>query len=180
VTIATSRQRVDGRRQLHAEHRNCKTLASVANLKDYAKARGLSVPSGVPECEVLLTKAMDAMMEGSAFLHGRQYLCERTTTRQALPFPRAGLVINCRPVGAYEVPVEAIKLQCLLAVEAQDVDLEPTVQANASGPVLEKTVDVITTVYANPGNVSRIPTVSKADALLRVLVRRSGLFVTRA
>jgi hypothetical protein len=154
---------------------NSQSYASAQDLKDYAKLRGASIPSNTTELEVLLIKAMERLEAVPNFVG------ERLTKDQALQWPRAWAEIECWAIATNEIPRQLVQAQCALAIEAAaGTDLMPTVKADASGPVLERTVDVITTVYVNPGNVSRTPTVTKADALLRVLVRRSAFFATRA
>jgi hypothetical protein len=116
-----------------------------------------------------------------AYLESKQnYVGERRTKGQALQWPRIWAEVECWPIRSDEIPRQLVQAQCALAIEAAaGTDLLPTVQANAPGAVLEQTVDVITTVYANPGSVQRVPAVAKADALLRTLLKRSGLFGVR-
>jgi hypothetical protein len=79
-----------------------------------------------------------------------------------------------------EIPRNAIYAQCAFAIEAQNLDLLPTVEGNAPGPITQETVGPITTVYANPGHVRRTPAVTKAETLLKTLLKRNGLFAVRA
>jgi hypothetical protein len=153
---------------------NSQSYASAQDLKDYAKVRGATVPGGTTDLELLLMKAMDRLEAVPNFVG------ERLTKEQALQWPRAWAEVECWPIGANEIPRQLIQAQCALAIEAQTMDLMPTVPANATGTILEETVGPITTVYANPGSVQRVPAVAKADALLRTLLKRSGLFAVRA
>lgn len=156
------------------------SLATVAQLRTYAAERGASLPptttAGNAACEVLLIKAMDRMLAERANYQG-----EPTYPGvQALPFPRVGMWIDNWEIPSNEVPRTAIYCQCAFAIEAQTVDLMPTAPANESGPVTNKTVGDISISYANPGSVRRMPAVAKADALLRTLLKRNGLFGIRA
>lgn len=150
------------------------TYASVADLRAYAALRGVdvSLPEADVDCEVLLIKAMDRLAD-------ENFQGEKWTKNQALPWPRAWVVIEGWTIPVAEIPRQLIYCQCAFAIEAQTVDLLPTAATNASGQVLQETVGPITTVYANTGIVRRVPAVAKADALLRVLIRRSGLTAVR-
>lgn len=139
------------------------------------------MPQAEAGCEILLIKAMDAMMEGSAYLAGRSYNGERRTKEQALPFPRVGMVVERWPIAEDEIPRQAVQAQCALAIDVQVADLLPLTEANAPGPVTGEAISgAVSVTYANPGIVSRVPASAKADALLRTLLRRSGLFGVRA
>lgn len=151
------------------------SYATVQNLRDYAGLRGATVPDDDTACEVLLIKAIDRMEA-----ERDNYQSERVYQRQALSMPRVDMYVDNWPIPSNEIPRLAIQCQCALAIEAQTSDLMPTTPANASGPITSETVGPITTVYANPGSVMRTPAVAKADALLRPLLKRSGLFAIRA
>lgn len=149
------------------------SYASAVDLRAYAKARGSTVPSDDPSCEALLIKAMD-------YLEDQIYQGNLFTNTQALKWPRYGAVVEDWPILANEIPRQLIQAQCALAIEAQNVDLLPTQDINASGAVTEQVVGPVTTVYANNGIVRRVPAIARADALLRTLLRRNGLTVIRS
>lgn len=148
------------------------SYATVTDLRAYAKARGATVPSSDADCEALLLKAVD-------YLEDQDYQGDRFTHGQALKWPRYGAVVEYWPILTNEIPRQLIQAQCALAIEAQTVDLLPTQDINAQGPITQETVGPVTTVYANKGVVRRVPAIARADALLRVLLKRSGLTVVR-
>lgn len=150
------------------------TYATVADLRSYAALRAVTVPTADADCEVLLIKAIDRMEAEREHYQG-----DRVKVTQALSLPRYGLTIDGWPIPATEIPRAAVYAQCAYAVEAQTLDLLPTTEANASGPITQETVGPITTAYANPSSVRRIPAVAKADALMRTLLKRSGLTAVR-
>jgi len=152
---------------------NSNSYASVDTLKAYAKERGASVPSDNPSCEALLLKAMD-------YLRGQNFVGDRATKEQALDWPRYNVVVEGFPYSSTELPRQLEQAQCALAIAAQTVDLSPIQPANTSGPVTEKTVGSITVRYANTGRLSNVPAVASADALLRTILKRNGLFAIRA
>jgi hypothetical protein len=154
---------------------NSNTYASVADLRSYAALRGVTVPTDDADCEVLLIKAMDRMEA-----ERDNYQGDRVFRTQALSMPRFNMYVDNWYVLSTEIPRNAIYAQCAFAIEAQNLDLLPTVEGNAPGPITQETVGPITTVYANPGHVRRTPAVTKAETLLKTLLKRNGLFAVRA
>lgn len=150
------------------------TYALVIDLRAYAQLRGVTVSDEDSDCEVLLVKAMDRMEA-----ERDNYQGERVSRTQALSLPRYGMCVDGWDIPANEIPRNAIYAQCAFAIEAQNIDLLPTTDANASGPIISETVGPITTAYANPGSVRRTPAVAKAETLLRTLLKRSGLTAVR-
>lgn len=151
---------------------NAQTYATASDLRAYALLRGATVPTAEADLEVLLIKAMDS-------LEGQNFVGTKLTQAQALQWPRADAYAEEWPIPYNEIPRQLIQAQCAYAIEAQTTDLLPTTDANASGPITQETVGPITTVYANPGRVSRVPAVAKAEVLLRTIIKRNGLFAVR-
>lgn len=149
------------------------SYATVSDLRNYASLRAASVPAADADCEVLLIKAMDA-------LETQDFVGEKVRATQPLKWPRAWVEIECFPIPADEIPLKLIQAQCALAIEAQAVDLLPTLDINSQGPVIEEIVGPVTTIYANPGTVRRVPAIAKADALLKTLIKRNGLRLIRS
>jgi hypothetical protein len=148
------------------------TYASVTTLRAYAKARGETLPSGEAACEILLIKAMERM-------RGLNYVGDRATKEQALDWPRHNVCIDGFSFSSTDLPRQLEQAQCALAIEAQRIDLLPTMLSNAKGPVTSETIGPISRTYANNGRVRPVPAIAKADALLRVLLKRSGLVAIR-
>jgi hypothetical protein len=154
---------------------NGQSYATVQEMKDYAKLRNADVPSGTGDCEVLLLKAMDALQAIPNFQG------QKRTKDQALLWPRVWADIEDWPILSNEIPRQLIQAQCAIAIEINGgVDFLPLAPAAAQGVLVESTVGPITQVWSNPGSVSRVPASAKADALLRVLLKRNGLFGIRA
>lgn len=150
------------------------SYATVADLRGYAALRGATVPTKDADCEILLIKGMDRMEAERDHYQGI-----RVKPTQALSLPRAGMYIDCWPVLSTEIPRQAVQCQCAFAIEAQNLDLLPTTEANAPGPIIQETIGPITTAYANPSSVRRVPAVAKAEVLLRTLLKRNGLVAVR-
>jgi hypothetical protein len=149
------------------------TYATVAELRAYAALRASTVPAADAECEVLLVKAMD-------YLHGQDFIGERRTKEQALDWPRYDAVIEWWPVNDNEIPRQLIQAQCALAIEAQTVDLLPTLPVGQKGVVISESVaGAVSVAYANPERVRNMPAMAKAMALLRLLLRNRGMYAVR-
>lgn len=153
---------------------DAQSYASVDDLRAYAALRDIQLPEDDAECEVLLIKAIDRMEA-----ERDNYQGDRVSRTQALSLPRYNMYVDGWPIPSNEIPRQAVYAQCAYACEAQIVELLPTTDANASGPITQETVGPITTVYANPSSVRRTPAVAKADALMRTLLKRNGLIAVR-
>lgn len=148
------------------------SYASVADLRTYATARSATVPTTDAACESLLMRAMDRLLD-------ENYVGDRATRDQALPWPRIYAIVEGWWVNADEIPRTLIYAQCAFAVAAQTVDLLPTQDIVASGQIISETAGPVSTAYANTGIVRRVPAVASADTLLRTLLKRSGLSAVR-
>lgn len=154
---------------------NGTSYASVAELRGYASARGATVPGGDSECEILLIKAMDRLHD-----YASKFVGDRKSKEQALDWPRYAASVEGWPIGSTEIPRQLVQAQCALAIEAQDRDLLPPTDVGQVGPVTAERVGPISVDYANTGHVLPVPASAKADALLRTLLKNSGLFAVRA
>lgn len=158
------------------------TYVTVQQLRAYAAKRGATLPAtgatGDAACEVLLTKAMDYLQAQE-----HRYMGERTHFNQPLAWPRFDVEINGYDLDPNSIPDELKSAQMVLAIEAQALDLLPTLDAGAQqGPTTKEKVDVIEVEYAMPAVNRTVTWFAKADALLMKLCSRGGstLAVTRA
>ena len=146
------------------------SYATLAELRAYAAKRGIALPTTDGDCEVLLIKAMD-------YLQGQEgrYKGSRVRADQPLAWPRVDVCVYGFYIATDAIPQALIDAQVSLAVEAQSLDLLPTVDPAAQkGPVTEETVDVITVKYGAPAVTLSAPAFAKADALLAPLYRAGG------
>lgn len=150
------------------------SYASAADLVAFAALRGEAVPATEAEQEALLIKAMDA-------LQGRAWKGCRISDTQPLEWPRSGVTRDSQTLPSDQIPRELFYAQLSLALAAQTTTLQPIAEANAKGAVIEETVSgAVTLKYANNANVLPVAADARADALLRVLTHRAGLFAVRA
>jgi hypothetical protein len=134
------------------------TYATVAELRAYAAKRGATIPASGTEgdaaCEVLLIKACD-------------YLGDRTSPSQPLAWPRFGVTVNGYEIPSDTIPTDIKNAQCQLAIDAQTIDLMPNIDpATQTGAVIERTIDVLTTRYAEPVQPLTSPRLSRANGWL--------------
>ena len=157
-----------------SEVSSANSYASYTDFVAYGLLRGVTVTATQADGEALLLKAMDA-------LYGRPWKGERVTTTQALEWPRTGVYRDSQLLDYDAIPRELFYGQMALALGAIDNTLMPVQPAQGTGPIIEERVEgAITVKYANSGKVLAVAAVADAEALLRVLERRSGLNVVRA
>ena len=150
------------------------TFVTVAALRAYAAKRGATLPAtgsaGDAACEVLLIKAMD-------YIQGQEprFKGERVFRDQDLCWPREEVVVNGFCIASNLIPSEVKQAQMVLAIEAQAIELQPTLDASEQrGPVTSEKVDVVEVSYAAPAVVRDRTAFAKADAFLHKLYKGGG------
>lgn len=133
----------------------------------YATARGLSLPVADAEVEQLLIKAMDFI---EAFRGEFQGL--KTSADQSLQWPRTGAALDGYDLAVDSIPTVLKSAQAQLAADANLQDLMPV---GAGKEVVMEKVDVVQVQYAETGDTNPQPIFTKAEALLKPLLK-SGLF----
>jgi hypothetical protein len=156
------------------------SYVTLAEARTFASARGASLPVTDPDLEVLLIKSMDFIEAyRDSFKGSKTYGTDGAGPY--LQWPRTYVVIDGVELSTTAIPEELKKLQCQLAIELMTNDPMGT----QSGQVIKRErVDVMETEYAvnTRGSTDRIPRpyMPKVEALLRPLVRTTGLTVSRA
>lgn len=142
------------------------TYATEGELAAYAAARGITVTGSQ---SVILTLAMDFL----ATLED-QWQGERTSPTQPLAWPRTGVYVYGTALADDAIPQSLKDAQIRLALEADSgVALLPTVGAGSKGSMIEQTVDVITTKWAEGANNTQ-PVFTAANGLLKPLMKAGG------
>ena len=139
----------------------------VATARAFASARGLSLPVADADVEVLLIKAMDFIESFRAEFQGLKTLAENP-----LQWPRTGATLDGYGLTDDTIPTILASAQAQLAADGNLQDLMPT--GSGREVVMEK-VDVVAVQYADSGNANPQPVFTKAEALLKPLLK-SGLF----
>jgi hypothetical protein len=148
------------------------TYASRQELIDYAALRGvdLSAEAGAA-LDAALIRAID-------YLEAQPFQGERASSTQALAWPRSDVWLHGILVGDDYIPRELVYGQLALAVEARTQDLQPN--PTGKGSVIEETVSGAVTVRYSTDKPAMVNAWSKATAILQPLLKRGGLFLTRA
>lgn len=142
------------------------TYATEAELAAYAAARGITV-TGAPS--VLLIKAMDYL----ATLEDR-WQGQRTSPTQPLAWPRTGVYVYGTLLADDAIPQSLIDAQIRLALDVDaGTDLMPNIGVGGKGSMIEQTVDVITTKWAEGYNNSQ-PIFVSVNGLLKPLLSAGG------
>lgn len=143
------------------------TYATEGELGTYANDRGVVIVDSNPS--VLLLLAMDYL----ATLEDR-WQGERTIPTQPLAWPRTGVYVYGTALADDAIPQSLKDAQCRLALDVDaGVALLPTVGSGSKGSMIEQTVDVITTKWAEGANNTQ-PVFTAAMGLLKPLMKAGG------
>lgn len=141
------------------------SYASLATLRAYASARGVTLPASDPALEAFALLGMD-YLEG---LRGR-FQGAKTDPTQPLQWPRYPVVIDGADFPSDAIPVELVNALCRLCMEQHaGADLSPT---KTGAFVTEETVGPITTKYSEKlgGGAGSPPDMPAVDVLLAPLL----------
>lgn len=144
---------------------NANSFVTIAEVRAYAEARGVTLPVADDSLAVMLIKACD-YLEAQA----NRYQGEIANDSQALQWPRIDVYINGSETAfpSNAIPKQLKSAQSALVVAINEgVDIMPNY--SASNFVTEETVGPITTKYADPTKVGIAPTLTAVDSLLAPL-----------
>ncbi|EAS2108016.1 hypothetical protein LO27_13425 [Salmonella enterica] len=141
------------------------SYAGVGDLRHYAGLRGYSVPEDDASCETLLIKAMD-------YLAGMPWCGEKAERGQPLDWPRCDVCVDGAILQDGLLPKRVVDAQCRLAVEAQSVDLQPTL--NGEADILSESIAGAVAVTYDPDSAGTPPSFPWLDTILRGLVENGG------
>ena len=139
---------------------------NVADAQAWVAARGLAFTGADSVIEQRLLMAMDLIESYRSRFRG-----SKTLSTNPLQWPRTAAFVDDVELDDDVIPEELRSAQIQLAYEAQTTTLQPS---GTGREVLEETVDVITTKYAERGSGIINPNFSKAEAFLRPLLRSGG------
>lgn len=138
------------------------SYVTLAEAREFASARGVTLPVDDAAAEILAIKAVD-------FLEAQRNHYEGTklTRDQPLQWPRADAFLDGYEIFEDEIPEILKNAQCQLMMEVfAGLDLQP----NGTGrETIREKVDVIETEYAQTGSGVLQPIFAKAMAYLEPL-----------
>lgn len=149
------------------------SYVTIAEIRAYATARGITLSETDAVVESLAIKAMD-------WLFPLKYKGTIADPDQALPWPRTGVFIDGSAVGDDQIPRTLKYAQMAAAVESAGTDIMPN--QTGRGAVSSETVGPVSVSYATQtGAAPAGPSAfAKPWALVSGLIRNSGLMVVRA
>ena len=143
---------------------NSNTYADVAAARQYAEERGVELPSDDNKVAQFLIQAMDYLEA-----QGCKYQGRRTSSTQALQWPRTGVILGCDLLPPNVIPKALISAQFhLMAAASEGIVLQPNM--TPADYVIQETVGPITTKYADPTINGVKPVFTAVDSLLNPLL----------
>lgn len=142
------------------------SYATVADARAYASARGLTLSDDDAVVEAALVNAAD-------LLERYDFKGSRVDAAQELAWPREDVFVfdNDDALAEDEIPALLIKVQCQLAYDATQTELQPT---GTGQEVVSEKVDVLEVKYAEKGSGSITPEFNKAEEMLAPLLNTGG------
>lgn len=142
---------------------NANSYVTLTEARDYATARGFTLPTDDAALEALLISAID-------YLEGKraEYQGDKTEPlNQELQWPRTGVKIDCTEIDSDFIPKELKQAQIRLAIEKNSgVDIQPT---RSGGFIKKEVAGPLETEYSEKIGVGVEPTITAVDVLLEPL-----------
>lgn len=139
------------------------SYVSVADARTYAENRGITLPTDDDELAAMLIQASDYLEAQEC-----RYQGDRTSSTQALAWPRTGVELNGDDFPPNAIPKSLIGAQVQLAIAINaGFDLQPNI--SPQDYVTREKVGPIETEYADPVAVGIMPTFTAVNALLAPL-----------
>ena len=142
---------------------NANSYQTLAEIRAYALARGVTLSAVDSELEPLAIQAMDYLEAQRAKYQGNKV----EPLVQELQFPRDDVKIDCVAFPSDEIPKELQSAENQLVIELHNsVDILPT---SEEAFITEEKIGPITTKYSDTVRTSIEPTMTAVDALLEPL-----------
>jgi len=141
---------------------------SVADVRQYATARGITLPADDDAVAAMIVSATDYLESLRCQYQG--FPTYAATGGQSLEWPRECVVINVQPFPNDAIPKQLKAAQCagVVAINEGYTLLQNT---NASDYVIEETVGPITTKYADPIKAGVETNFATVDAAIAPLMK---------
>ena len=155
---------------------NANSFASEQEVRDFALARGVTLPGDATHPSHLLMQMMIQVMDYLNTIDDGIWIGTRVSTTQPLPFPRVGVQINRRLVPSNTIPKELKDLQAAMVVMTEegtdiwDPERDSPLGKLQIGPIQAEFEAAL--VSAGPAN-------SHARSLMRLLTRSASILPVR-
>jgi len=150
------------------------SYVTVSQFRDYASARGVTVPVADGDCEILLIKAMDWLNQI------RRWKGSRVSAEQPLAWPRKGAHIDGFEIADDSIP--SLLKYAQMAAGIESISGEIIQNRTGRGAVSSETVGPISVSYATATGSAPVgpSALSKPWALVSGLIQSSGMMAIRS
>ena len=151
------------------------SYASLATLRAYALARGVTLSADDPTLEAQTIQAMDYLESFAP-----RFLGLRVERDQALSWPRYGVYINGFEYASTDIPPQLVDAESALVMDiTAGIDLFNP--ALASLPIIKERVEgAVEVQYSDPSGSYVATQIRQSIRLIQQLLSAGGLFVVRA
>ena len=147
------------------------TYATLATVRAYAVARGVTLSTVDATLEAQVIQAMDYLEAQRSRYQGEQTY-KTSTVAQALQWPRKNVLIDCIEFPTNEIPQELIDAEGELVVQ---INAGILLYPSSTGKfITREKIDVIETEYSEKISTSGQPNLPSVDRLLGVLFSSCG------
>lgn len=150
---------------------NANSYIDIAYARQYASARGLTLPDDETAVESLIFNAMDKIES-----YWNRYQGKKSLPGNALQWPRQGVILYGSSLPTTEIPKQVKDAAAQFAIDSQSEELMPN-RTTTTAVVEERVEGAVTVKYAAPETSDgRAPTpvFTKAESYLEPLFK-SGL-----
>ena len=142
---------------------------TIANIRIYATARGVTLDADDAIVETQVFQAMDYLEAQRS-----RYQGDKTDATNPLQWPRCGVYIDCVAIDDDVIPQELIDAESQLVM---DIEGGLILYANTNAgeqQVIKEKVDVLETTYSEARSTSSSANIPSVDRLLEVLYSACG------
>lgn len=139
------------------------SYVSLADVRVYATARGITLPALDDDLETKLHLAMD-------WFEGFEFTGARVDATQELSFPRSGVIIDGVSYENTQIPPRVLRVIMQATCDAVTIELEPAYAGQAGGAVKRKKLDVIEKEFFAASWASEQPRLTKLMKLISPLI----------
>lgn len=143
------------------------TYVTIAGVRDYAAARGITIPAADSDVEPHVHLAMD-------WFEQQELKGVKTHVGQPLKYPRSNVMLDGVLLAEDEIPSLVIRIVCEAAVTSVTIPLQMAYAGTQLGAVKMKKLDVMQKEFFAPDYSTRHPTLVKLNAMLLPIIG-SGL-----
>jgi len=153
---------------------NADSYVTVAEFRAYATKRGVTtLPVDDADCEPLLIRAMDYL----ATLEDRFKGC-RVSADQMLSWPRKNVYIFGNLYPYTSIPPQLKAGQCILAMAAMTIELQPTVDPSNANIKRDKTGPLETEFFGPGDGAYSQPIITAAETAMAAIMQGGAFTVT--